>query len=245
MTDMQLIVNDTDHGYYVMPGSSWNPILNRICFDTDRDGNSNIYVISPDGSGLKQLTFGDGINVEATFSPDGKWIVFNSHRDGNWEIYKLDLETGESLRLTNSDGDDLQPNWSQTGDFIVFISDRAGSYEVWKMDPDGFSIERILREDNPWYRVLWPTVTQDGKWLLYYWDAGDPEFGNGLKIAPIASPGRRYELISGDGFAGPASISPDGKNMEFEFNNAYDFDLWTMPIYLPPPSEHERPVARP
>ncbi len=63
-----------------------------IAFETQRDGNREIYVMKPDGS--------DGINVtnnaapdgDAAWSPDGSKIAFASTRDGNTEIYVMDVD---------------------------------------------------------------------------------------------------------------------------------------------------------
>lgn len=57
---------------------AWSPRGDRIAFTRARDGNFEIYTITPDGRGLRQLTH-DGGNVgHPIWSPDGQHLVFTS-----------------------------------------------------------------------------------------------------------------------------------------------------------------------
>ena len=47
-----------------------------------RGGDYEIYVIHPDGTGLKRLTRSPGNDAHASFSPDGEWIAFATARGG-------------------------------------------------------------------------------------------------------------------------------------------------------------------
>ena len=61
-----------------------------IAFETERDGNREIYLMTADGS--------DGINIsnhpatdgDISWSPDGARLAFASDRDGNTEIYVIE-----------------------------------------------------------------------------------------------------------------------------------------------------------
>jgi len=46
-----------------------------VVFASNRDGDSDIYAVNPDGTGLTQLTYNNLIDVEPVPSPDGKLIV--------------------------------------------------------------------------------------------------------------------------------------------------------------------------
>ena len=49
---------------------------------------------------MKQMTFGNAIDTEPRFAPDGRSIVFTSGRDGTPQIYRLSLSDGSITRLT-------------------------------------------------------------------------------------------------------------------------------------------------
>lgn len=66
--------------------------LGRIVFTSDRTGNFEIFVMSPDGAGLTQLTDDPAEDREPAWSPDGTKIVFTRVIDGNAEIFLMDAD---------------------------------------------------------------------------------------------------------------------------------------------------------
>ena len=74
---------------------------------------------------LTRLTFGQGLQTDVTWSPDGQRIAFASNQGGNFDIWVQRLG-GEAVQITNSPADDTQPAWSPIGDEIVFHSERDG-----------------------------------------------------------------------------------------------------------------------
>ncbi|MBD0326251.1 MAG: PD40 domain-containing protein, partial [Pyrinomonadaceae bacterium] len=74
----------------------------KIAFSTTRDGNSEIYVMNPDGSGQTRLTFNAALDADPAWSPDGTRLVFVSTRDGNEEIYVMNADGSSQTRLTTN-----------------------------------------------------------------------------------------------------------------------------------------------
>ena len=74
---------------------------------------------------LTRLTFGQGLQTDVTWSPDGQRIAFASDQGGNFDIWVQRLG-GEAVQITNSPAHDTQPAWSPSGDEIVFHSERDG-----------------------------------------------------------------------------------------------------------------------
>ncbi len=58
---------------------AWSPDGRRIAFESDRDGNDEIYVMNADGSGVTRLTDNDAIDRSPAWSPDGRRIAFDLH----------------------------------------------------------------------------------------------------------------------------------------------------------------------
>jgi hypothetical protein len=105
------------------PGSDFDPEWSsggsRIAFASDRDGNSEIYTVNPDGSGLWRLTIDPRFDLFApTWSPDGSQIAFESRvhgSDDNSDIYIMLADGSGLTRLTDDPGDDRIPVWSPVG----------------------------------------------------------------------------------------------------------------------------------
>jgi hypothetical protein len=87
----------------------------QIAFDSDRDGNREVYVMNADGTEQTRLTDSVGLNIEPSWSPDGTKIAFASSRDGVdiniFEIYVMNADGTEQTRLTNNDAQDREPDW--------------------------------------------------------------------------------------------------------------------------------------
>ena len=110
----------------------------KIAFSSNRDGNDEIYVMNPDGSGQTRLTNDAGSDLHPSFTADESLITFSSTRDGNAEIYVMNGDDGSNpTRLTNNAASDTQPSFSRDGLHIVFTSNRDGNDEIYIMNADG------------------------------------------------------------------------------------------------------------
>lgn len=101
-----------------------------LAFVSDREDQRTLQVhtMFPDGSQVRQITFGPGQKRQPRFSPDGSFIAFVSNHEGNEEIYVLPTSGGAPINITNSEFNETDPEWSPDGSMIAFTSDRQ--YEV-------------------------------------------------------------------------------------------------------------------
>lgn len=95
----------------------WSPDGKWILFRSHHDdgGVSNVEVVHPDGTGLKQLTHftkADNLLTSSTFSPDGKLIVVGSEGiGGNADLYVMNDDGSDLHPITRTALWDSAPDW--------------------------------------------------------------------------------------------------------------------------------------
>lgn len=68
-----------------------SPDGTRIAFVSDIDGNSEIYLMNSDGSGIVRITRDVADDNYPVWSNDGKELYFSSDRNGKYSIYSINL----------------------------------------------------------------------------------------------------------------------------------------------------------
>ena len=82
----------------------WSPRGDKIVYSADSgQGQINLFVINPDGSGKTQLTFGKGKATQSTWSLDGSLIFYRSDQDGKgWGIFVMRADGSNQRLLINN-----------------------------------------------------------------------------------------------------------------------------------------------
>lgn len=121
----------------------------KIVFQSNRDGNFEIYSMNDDGTNVQRLTNSPAYDVSPSWSADGSQVLFASDRDGNWEIYTMKASGADVKRLTSPPGSNTAPSWAKEGTKIVFASTRdVLNGELYLMNPDGTGIERLTHDSS-------------------------------------------------------------------------------------------------
>lgn len=140
---------------------AWSPDGTRIAFDSSMDGDSEIYVVNPNGTNLRQLTNNTASDRFSSWTWDGTRIVFISDRDGNDEVYIMDADGGNPVNLSNDPADDDLPAASpvyQEGGGCFIATATFGSY----LDPH----VQVLREFRDKYLL---TNTPGQAFVTFYY----------------------------------------------------------------------------
>ena len=104
------------------PGLDAEPVVSAdgqlIAFRSTRDTgdggqghNSEVYLMTIDGSDQRNLTASPANDIEPSWSPDSDWLAFASDREGNFDIYLLRPEDGTTVRVTENPAKDSSPAW--------------------------------------------------------------------------------------------------------------------------------------
>ena len=114
-----------------------------LVFESNRDGDSEIFTMNPDGSNVRQLTNNDNFDGFPTWSPDGKKIYFVSDRDGSAQIFAMNPDGFSVIQITfdrkqSVGGPLVGYSWSTDGKTIGYwdIHD-TGRNTFFVIEPDG------------------------------------------------------------------------------------------------------------
>ncbi|MEZ5741119.1 MAG: Tol-Pal system beta propeller repeat protein TolB [Burkholderiaceae bacterium] len=143
---------------------AWSPDSQSLAVALTRDGISQIYLVSADGStSPKRLVSSSGIDTEPQFSPDGKSLYFSSDRGGSPQIYRLGLNGGGATRVTFDSSYNVSPRISPDGNRLAFITRRDGGYFVAVKDLASGN-ESLLSAGG---REESPSFAPNGRWVMY------------------------------------------------------------------------------
>ena len=140
-----------------------SPSEGKIVFQSGRDGNNEIYLMSADGSNQTRLTNNPAADTQPALSPDGARIAFTTARDGNNEIYVMKADGTGLTRLTNDPASDAGVVFGPDGR-IAFHSDRDGNNEIYLMNANGTGVTRLtnnLADDQR------PAYSPDGTRVVF------------------------------------------------------------------------------
>jgi TolB protein len=79
---------------------AWSPDGSLIAFQWRRDGNTDIYTMTPDGTDLLRITTSSNLEEVPTWSADGRRIAFQSDRSGEMEIWIMNADGTDARQLT-------------------------------------------------------------------------------------------------------------------------------------------------
>lgn len=97
----------------------WSPDGSAIAFLSQRSGWNEVWLIRPDGEGLRQLT---GLNhdvADLAWSPEGSRLAATVNRGGAFDLALIDVASGNLSYLRTGQGYHSRPTWSPQGDFLT------------------------------------------------------------------------------------------------------------------------------
>ena len=205
---------------------AWAPDGRKLAFVSQRDGNSEIYVMNADGSGLRNVTRTPSNDLAPAWSPDGRAIAFvkmiliqekscappGSQRDPPCSFYE------PFLYVVNGDGSGLRrlrtqwaalvtPCWSADGKTIRF-----GRYLVHADGSGQTEVPANFPSDGAW--------SPDGKRIAFVvidTSPGDHTDDAKAGLWVVNADGSNPQRVARYRFAGTnPAWSPDGRRIAFK-----------------------------
>ncbi len=184
--------------------AAWFPDSASIVFNSDRDGDMNLYSQTLHGEPAVRRSRGQGGDYQAQVDPTGERLVFFSSRSGNVDIWTTNLD-GEPTRLTQDPALDLNPFFSPNGERIAFMSDRSGRLEVWVMNADGTQPVQLTSIGAKSHFLRW---SRDGESVLFTNDYSTDPFKSGNNVFRIPTSGGQPVATEQVGSGAHMSLDP-------------------------------------
>jgi len=185
---------------------------------TDNRGQSHIFVMEPDGTGVRKLATKPALDNFPAWSADGKRLAFEASEgpnDLNIDLYVMNADGSGLERITKGSTLDRMPSWSPDGKRIAFLRGRWKPFAkentggIYTIRADGTDLRQLT--DNP--RDEYPAWSPDGKTIAF--DRLTKESG-GIYTVDSDGGGPRRLTDPPEGFwDGEPSWSPDGTRLAF------------------------------
>ncbi len=166
---------------------AWSPDGRTLAVSLSREGGSQIFLINPDGSGLRRLTSSTAIDTEPRYSPDGQWIYFTSDRGGSPQVYRMPATGGQPQRITFEGGYNVTPRLSPDGKTLAYITRNAGRFQVALLDLANRQVQILTDSD----RDESPSFAPNGRMILHATVIG----GRGV-LSAVSADGRVKQRLS-------------------------------------------------
>src|SRR4029453_3472972 len=144
----------------------------KLTFDSDRDGErlggtvldrgvKEIYISDYDGENQRRVTTQMSLNINSSWSPDGRSIAYASYRRVQPQIFISNIYQGTLEELTKAPGQNFTPVWSPDGTRVALDSSRDNNFEIYVVNRDGSNLRRLTNHPGPDITPTWsPTGTQ-------------------------------------------------------------------------------------
>ncbi len=219
-------------------GPQFSPDGNLIAFQTNRQGNQELYVMQADGTNKTNITNSSELDLEFSWSPDGTKLVFTRLVQDKYVLYVVGANGSGLSQLTSSTDNCRYPAWSPNEQEIAFSRLISGTtrWPVFLMNADG-SHFRVISDTSD--NAVFPQWSKDGSRIYYFvtgfgvrvksvdglfsnslagffprtlsWSPNGQWFveSDSLSIVTIAADLSSFNRISVEGFE--PRVSPDGR----------------------------------
>lgn len=189
--------------------------------------SGQIYLVNPDGSGLRQLTH-TSRKLQArdpAFSPNGRRLIFGLGDQAQSRIWIMHADGSHQHQLARDATGfrDSTPHYTPSGNTIVFS--RCGpppndECAIWRVQADGTHMHALtpfVTMGVHQHTDFFPAVSPNGKWIAFTRFDAD---GIAAQLYVMRADGRDLRAVTPPALEGGGPAwAPDSSRIVFESNN--------------------------
>lgn len=153
---------DSPHGRVI--GGAISPDAEQVVEAVERDGVTNLYLVTRQGAEIRRLTDTNAINVSPAFSPDGQTVAFTSDRSGTPQVYVMPVDGGAARRITFAGDYNTTPAFSPKGDRLAYQSRAEGRFDIWTIALKGGEPTQVTDGNGSNEHPSW---SPDGRYIAF------------------------------------------------------------------------------
>jgi eukaryotic-like serine/threonine-protein kinase len=180
----------------------WSPDGERIAFDSSRDGQHELYIVSANGGQPRRLTTHPSSDIIPSWSRDGKWIYFASNRSGEYQVWKMPADGGEAIRVTQKGGREAFESLDGTSVYYAKGDQQADS--LWNVPVGGGQETQLLNS----IQELSFALIEKG---IYFCGLREGSVGSTIQFFDFATGKTRQIAVTDKPMYPIFSVSPDGR----------------------------------
>jgi TolB protein len=150
----------TQNSTAIDTGPCYAPNGGQIVFESDREGNQQLYVMGSDGSGPRRISIGEGRYSTPVWSPRGDYIAFTKQLAGRFLIGVIKPD-GSGERILTEGYHNEGPTWAPNGRVIMFFREQPGAHggpRLYTVDLTGYNERQVptpsFASDPAWSPLL-------------------------------------------------------------------------------------------
>jgi hypothetical protein len=141
-----------------------SPDGSQIAFVSNRNGNSEIYLMNVDGTNHINLTANGANDYRPAWSPDGSRLLFESDRSGQNMLYSMTMDTHTTTPIALVPGVYCCVAWASDAQNIAFAANLNSNYDIYRANLDG---SHVLNLTDSFQDEVFPAWNPEGTTIAF------------------------------------------------------------------------------